>query len=154
MTGRLNDTGFDDTGQTAYSGYAVALHTAPAGMRVFNGSEYRKPNRQAPESDVDAYPYLIRRYTNMGYTELQLNNGMRDRILTGYRYAYPGSGFMYTVQPIIPGQMRDNAAGWHRRGPSPYNVSDLYTNGPGAQPAHPGGPGKIAAPLFINPMTG
>jgi hypothetical protein len=154
MTGQYGSVSSNDTGQSDYPGYSAALHTCPAGIRVYNGSEFRKANRQAPETDVDAYPWLIRRYTNVGVTEVQLNNGLRDRIATGLRFAYPGSNYMYGVNPIIPGQMRDNVAGWHRRGPSPYNVADIYMNGPGSQPSHPGGPGKIAAALFVNPMTG
>jgi hypothetical protein len=30
----------------------------------------------------------------------------------------------------------------------------MWEAGPGSQPDNPGGPGKIAAPVFINPMTG
>jgi hypothetical protein len=90
----------------------------------------------------------------MSVTDVQLNNGLRNRVASGLRIPYRGTGYLWTIQPIIPGQMRDNASGYHRKGPSPYNVADVFTSGPGAQPEHPGGPGKIAAPTFINPMTG
>lgn len=90
----------------------------------------------------------------MSTTDVQLNNGLHNRIASGKRIPYNGTGYLYAVRPQIPGQTRDNAAGFHSRGPSPYNVNDLFTNGPGAQPDHPGGPGKIAGISFINPMSG
>lgn len=143
-----------DSGQDAYPNYSVTLHTAPAKMVSINGCEYRKPNRQASQSDVDVSPYLIRRFTNMSVTDVQLHNGLRFGVGRGKRLGYQGSGQLYAVQPIIPGQTRDNAGGYHKRGPSLYNVQDMWAAGPGAQPEHPGGPGRIAAPTFINPMTG
>lgn len=143
-----------DDGRTAYQDYANGLHTDPLGMRVFNGHEFRKPNRQAPQSDQDFYPYLIRRFTNMSVTDVQLHNGLRWGVASGRRVAYNGVGYLNVVQPIIPGQMRDNVAGWHRKGPSPYRVNNVFQSGPGSQPANPGGPGKIAAPSFVNPMSG
>lgn len=90
----------------------------------------------------------------MGVTDVQLNNGLAYGVASGKRIKYQGTGYLYAVMPIIPGQTRDNVAGYHRKGPSPYTVNDIYTAGPGAQPEHPGGPGKIAAPTFINPMSG
>jgi hypothetical protein len=144
----------DDSGQVAYPSYAVSLHTSPMPMRIYNGSEGRKADRLSPETDVDFYPYPIRRYTNMSVTDVQINNGLRWRVAAGKRINYRGAGYLWTSQPLIPGQTRDNAAGFHRRGPSPYNVQDVVDNGPGAQPEHPGGPGKIAALTFINPMSG
>lgn len=156
MTGRVerSEAVYTDTGQFAYSTYATGLHTDPLRMRVANGSEVRKPNRQAASSDVDLSTWLARRYTNMGVTDVQLNNGLRYGVAKGRRVGYRGTGYLYAVRPIIPGQTRDNVAGFHRRGPSPYTVQDIWEQGPGAQPEHPGGPGKIAAPTFINPMSG
>lgn len=143
-----------DTGHPIYPNYASALHTNPIAGTVLNGRETRKANRLSAQSDVDLYPWIVRRYTNMGVTDVQLNNGLRHGVGNGKRIGYRGAGYLYAVAPIIPGQTRDNVAGFHRRGPSPYTVSDVWTQGPGAQPEHPGGPGKIAAPMFINPMSG
>jgi hypothetical protein len=149
-----NEAVFVDTGQIAYPPYGSGLHTASLAMQVANGSEVRKPNRQAASSDVDRSTWLARRYTNMGVTDVQLNNGLRYGVANGKRHGYRGSGYLYAVRPIIPGQTRDNVAGFHRKGPSPYTVQDVWEQGPGSQPEHPGGPGKIAAPTFINPMSG
>lgn len=146
--------GDTDTGQFAYPSYSPGLHTDPAGMTSLNGCEYRKPNRQPSQSDVDVSPYIVRRFTNMSVTDVQLNNGLHNGIAAGKRIPYAGSGYLYAVMPIIPGQTRDNVAGFHRKGPSPYNMQDVWTDGPGSQPAHPGGPGRIAAPTFVNPMSG
>jgi hypothetical protein len=125
-----------------------------AEMRSVNGCEFRAANRQASQSDKDYSPWLARRYTNMSVTDVQLHNGMRWKVLSGKRINYAGAGFLNVVVPQIPGQTRDNVAGFHKRGPSPYRIQDVWDNGPGSQPAHPGGPGKIASPTFINPMTG
>jgi hypothetical protein len=156
MTGRVDSTeaAYVDTGQYSYPSYAVGLHTVPVQMRVANGSEVSKRNRQAPTSDVDQSTWLARRYTNMGVTDVQLNNGLRYGVANGKRRPYRGTGYLYAVMPIIPGQTRDNVAGFHRHGVSPYTMADVWQQGPGAQPEHPGGPGKIAAPTFINPMSG
>lgn len=143
-----------DTGQLQYPDYGPTLNGTVYPMQSYNGLERRKENRRPSQSDVDGYPWPLRRYTNMGTTDVQLNNGLRNGVASGRRISYQGTGYLYAVQPIIPGQTRDNVAGFHRRGPSPYNVQDVYTAGPGAQPEHPGGPGKIAAPTFVNPMSG
>jgi hypothetical protein len=156
VTGRVeqSEATYVDTGQRAYSTYAAGLHTVPLAMRVANGSEVRKPNRRASSSDVDLSTWLARRFTNMSVTDVQLNNGLRYGVGNGKRHGYRGSGYLYAVQPIIPGQTRDNVSGFHRKGPSPYTFQDVWEQGPGAQPEHPGGPGKIAAPTYINPMSG
>lgn len=146
--------GNTDTGQCDYPAYGAGAHTDPSKMVSINGCETWKTNRRPSQSDVDYSPYLIRRYTNMSVTDVQLNNGLRNRVAAGLRIGYRGTGYLWTVSPIIPGQTRDNAAGFHKKGPSPYTVDDVFTNGPGSQPEHPGGPGKIAAASFVNPMTG
>ena len=151
MQNPLQDT---DTGKLQYPDYGQAVSAQPVQMQSLNGCETYKTNRRPSQSDVDMSPYIIRRYTNMSVTDVQLNNGLHNGVASGKRFTYQGTGYLYAVQPQIPGQTRDNASGYHRRGPSAYNVSDIFTAGPGAQPEHPGGPGKIAAPKFINPMSG
>lgn len=143
-----------DTGQFRYPEYGPTLNGTVYPMRNLNGCETWKTNRRPSQSDVDMSPWPIRRFTNMGTSDVQLNNGLAYGVASGKRIAYQGTGYLYAVQPIIPGQTRDNVAGFHRRGPSPYGVADVFAAGPGAQPEHPGGPGKIAAPTFINPMSG
>lgn len=143
-----------DTGQGIYPAYSTGLHGVPYPMQSINGCERRAPNRRPSQSDLDYSPWPIRRYTNMSTTDVQLNNGLHNGVASGRRINYRGAGYLYATVPIIPGQTRDNVAGFHRKGPSPYNFADAWTAGPGSQPEHPGGPGKIAAPTFINPMTG
>lgn len=152
--GYHSDSTSTETGQCIYPDYGPTLNGTVYPMTSLNGCEMRKANRQPSQSDVDLSPWPIRRFTNMGVTDVQLINGLQNRIASGRRIPYAGTGYLYAIQPIIPGQTRDNVAGFHKRGPSPYNVYDVYTGGPGAQPEHPGGPGKIAAPQFVNPMTG
>jgi len=145
---------FTDSGQHHYPEHGPTLNQGVYPMESYNGRETWKSNRRPSQSDVDGYPWPIRRFTNMSVTDVQLNNGLHNGVASGRRITYQGSGYLYAVRPEIPGQTRDNASGYHRRGPSPYNVQDLFTAGPGAQPEHPGGPGKIAAPRFVNPMSG
>jgi len=154
MTGVANNTQ-SDTGQLAYPSYAVALHTDPQGMRSYNGGLVRKPNRQAPTSDADILPHQYRRWVNAsGAQDVQLINGMQNGILSGLRLPYLGAGWLFAAAPRIPGQTRGDVAGFHPRGPSPLNYDQMWQRGPGSQPNNPGGPGRIAAPQFINPMSG
>lgn len=143
-----------DTGQTWYPDSGPTANAAPMRMMAYNGLETWKTNRRPSQSDVDGYPWPLRMLTNMSVTDVQLNNGLFNRVASGKRINYAGAGYLNVTQPQIPGQTRDNVSGYHRRGPSPYNVQDLFRNGPGSQPDHPGGPGKIAGPTFINPMSG
>lgn len=142
-----------DTGQSAPLPYGIPPGAYP--MMSYNYLQVPRPNRRAPTMDMDLYPSPpLRRYQNLGVTDVQLNNGLRWKVATGLRIPYAGAGYLYGVVPQIPGQTRDNAAGFHVRGPSPLNVQAMYAAGPGSQPDNPGGPGKIAAPTFYNPMTG
>lgn len=144
-----------DTGQLAYPAHAVALHTDPYKMQSYNNSLVRKTNRQAPTTDVDRLPHQFRRYVNAsGVQDVQIANGLRNRVAAGLRLPYLGAGWLFTVVPRIPGQTRGDVAGFHPRGPSPLNYDVFWQQGPGSQPANPGGPARIAAPNFVNPMTG
>lgn len=144
-----------DTGQLSYPNYGTALHTEPYPMQSDNNSLVRKNNRRPPSLDIDTLPHQFRRYVNAsGVQDMQLHNGMHNRILTGLRIPYLGTGYLFAVVPRIPGQTRGDVAGFHSRGPSPLNYQALWQQGPGSQPSNPGGPGRIAGPQFINPMTG
>jgi len=144
-----------DTGQTVYPNIATGAHTDAAPMQGYNGLLYAKRNRQAPTSDVDGYPHQLRRFVNAsGAQDVQLANGLRNGIAAGLRIPYRGAGWLFAAAPFIPGQTRGDVAGFHVRGPSPLNYQMMWETGPGSQPDNPGGPGRIAAPRFINPMTG
>jgi hypothetical protein len=154
MTTPLNHAS-TDTGQVSYPNVATSLHTDPGPMRVYNGLIYRKINRQAPDSDVDGLPHQVRRVVNAsGAQDVQLINGLQNGIAAGHRTPYFGAGYLFMAAPRIPGQTRGDVAGFHRRGPSPLNYQNMWQQGPGSQPDNPGGPGRIAAPTFVNPMTG
>lgn len=122
-------------------------------MQPLNGLVVPKKNRQAPSSDFDQTPRQFRRYMGdvSGLNNVQLHNGLQRGVASGLRYNYRGTNYMWTSTPKIPGQTRDNMKGYHKRGPSPLNVKAMFVNGPGSQPENPGGPGKIAAPQYINP---
>jgi hypothetical protein len=148
--------GDSDTGNRQYPDYGPTLNGTVYPMQSYNNCETRKSNRRPSQSDVDNSPWPIRRYTNMSTSDVQLHNGLRMGIASGRRsMGHPyGKGYLYAIVPRIPGQTRDNAGGFHKRGPSPYNVQDIFDSGPGSQPEHPGGPGQIAAVHYVNPMTG
>lgn len=124
-------------------------------MQILNGLVIAKPNRKNPTSDFDLTPRQFRRNINAsGLQDVQIKNGLANRVATGKRINYRGAHYLHAAQPTIPGQTRGDVAGFHKRGPSPLNIQAMFDNGPGAQPMNPGGPGKIAAPSFINPMGG
>lgn len=155
MSDQYGNNRQSDTGQLAYPTYAISLHSDPYPMQGYNNSLVRKPNRQAPTTDVDRLPHQFRRYVNAsGVQDVQLANGLRNGVAAGWRIPYLGSGWLYGVVPRIPGQTRGDVSGFHARGPSPLNYDQLWQSGPGSQPSNPGGPGRIAAPTFVNPMTG
>jgi hypothetical protein len=125
-------------------------------MGLYTGRiDGRKLNRSAPTCDTDRLPHPIRHFVDpSNVLQTQLQNGLRWRVGSGKRWTYPGAGYLYGAFPSIPGQTRGDVAGFHRRAPAPMNVQALWKSGPGSQPSNPGGPGKIAAPYFFNPMTG
>lgn len=155
MRGLASNNSASDTGQIAYPNYASALHTDPYPMQSYNNSMVRKPNRLPPTTDIDRLPHQFRRYVNAsGVQDTQLINGLQNGIATGLRIPYFGAGWLFAAAPRIPGQTRGDVAGFHKRGPSPLNYEAMWQAGPGSQPTNPGGPARIAAPQFINPMTG
>lgn len=155
MTWEAGNNTATDTGQLAYPNYADSLHTHPYPMQSYNNSMVRKPNRLPPTTDVDRLPHQFRRYVNAsGAQDMQLINGLQNGIAAGLRIPYFGAGWLFAAAPRIPGQTRGDVAGFHKRGPSPLNYEAMWQAGPGSQPSNPGGPARIAAPQFINPMTG
>jgi hypothetical protein len=144
-----------DTGTIVYPDQATGLHGGQAPMQGYNGGLRRKLNRQAPESDADILPHQLRRFVNAsGAQDVQLHNGLRNGVAAGLRIPYRGAGYLFAAAPFIPGQTRGDVAGFHVRGPAPQNYQMMWEMGPGSQPDNPGGPGRIAAPRFVNPMTG
>lgn len=102
----------------------------------------------------DLTPIAFRRYTNMGYTDVQLHNGMGRGQMTGQRFPYFNQVYVWNFIPRIPGQTRGDVSGFVPSGPSQYNVDDWAIQGPGSQPEHPGGPGTVIGTNIINPMSG
>ena len=123
-------------------------------VSVYNGLSV--PDRNAVLSQgaqiLDLRPAQFRRFVNMGYADIQIRNGLWNGVGRGIMFTpYPdGQSFV----PHIPGQTRDNVGGFHKRGPSSYNVEDMMSQGPGSQPEHPGGPGQVAGYQIFNPMSG
>lgn len=144
-----------DTGTIVYPNIATGAHTRAAPMQPYNGGLIPKRNRQAPSCDYDALPHQVRNFVNAsGAQDVQLHNGLANGVAAGFRIPYRGAGWLFMAAPIIPGQTRGDVSGFHVRGPSPLNYQMMWELGPGSQPANPGGPGRIAAPRFVNPMTG
>jgi hypothetical protein len=155
MAGQSINHQMTDTGQGVAANYAVALHTHSAPLVPYNGGLTRKWNRLPSSSDADRLPHQSRSYVNAsGALDVQIANGLRNRVGAGLRTPYFGTGWLFAAAPRIPGQTRGDVAGFHRRGPSPLNWQSMWQDGPGSQPDNPGGPGRIAAPRFVNPMTG
>lgn len=127
-------------------------------MISYNGKVVAKPDRRAPTADYDLTPRMFRQMVNAsgfaGHADVQLHNGLQNGVASGKRWPYRGAGFLWTIEPRIPGQSRGDQAGFLVKGPSPYTWQNLLQAGPGSQPPNPGGPGTIAGSSVINPMTG
>lgn len=155
MPGQTGNNQASDTGQRVAGNFATTTHTHSAPLVPYNGGLRRKWNRLPSTSDADCLPHQSRSYVNAsGAQDVQLANGLRNRVASGLRTPYFGTGWLFAAAPRIPGQQRGDVAGFHTRGPSPLNVQAMWENGPGSQPSNPGGPGRIASPRFVNPMTG
>jgi hypothetical protein len=123
-------------------------------VQVYNG--LTQPDAKAVLSQgaqiIERRPFQFRRFNNLGYADVQIKNGLWNGV---------GKGIMFTPYPVgqafvpsIPGQTRGDVGGFHKRGPSTYNIEDMLASGPGSQPEHPGGPGTIAGTTLYNPMSG
>jgi hypothetical protein len=124
-------------------------------MRLNNGNLTSSPRRHAPTTDLDSTPREYRRYVDAsGFSHVQADNGLHRRVGSGLRGPLAFVTYLYAMQPIIPGQTRDNYGGFHHpRGIDPQSYAQLWADGPGSQPVNPGGPGKIASNYFVNPGT-
>lgn len=130
-------------------------HTPFRPMAIDNGYLTRAPNRANPSTDLDHTPRDFQHPMDAsGFRHVQANNGLWKRRGSGLRGPLNYVNWLYAAQPIIPGQNRDNYAGFHKKGIDPQSYATLWSNGPGAQPVNPGGPGKIAAQYFVNPYAG
>lgn len=128
-------------------------------MESYRGlSAIPNPARNNGE-DIDNTPRQFRRAVNAsGLQDLQIHNGLRWGVGRGIRNIPVQSADYFwgnSAQiPVIPGQTRGDAGGFHKRGPSSYNIQNMIQSGPGSQPVNPGGPGQIAGQTLINPMSG
>lgn len=123
-------------------------------VRILNGFLRSVPNRHAPTTDRDYSPREFRRYVDAsGAQQVMLNNGMRNRIATGLRV--PFVSYLYAAEPRIPGQMRDDYGGKHKRGIGPLQYRNAFREGPGSQPMDPGGTQsrQMMGDYLYNPMT-
>jgi hypothetical protein len=122
-------------------------------MAIANG--YLTAGKQhAPTTAVDHEPREFQRIIDAsGFKHVQANNGLWSRRGAGLMGPISYQNYLSQAQPIIPGQNRDNYAGFHKKGIDPQSYAQLWADGPGAQPVNPGGPGKIAANYYINPGT-
>lgn len=123
-------------------------------MGILNGYLTRRQNRLSPETDADHAPREFRRFVNAsGAQDVQINNGLQRRIGSGFRPSIQYVDWLYASNPQIPGQMRPDRSGNHKKGIDPLSYSALFQNGPGSQPKNPGGPGQIVGNTFFNPGT-
>src|SRR5215469_956187 len=125
--------------------------TAIYPMMSYNGALTRAPNRANPTTDLDHTPREFRRFVSNGSQDVQLNNGLRYSAAMGKRI--PWVGYTYAVTPRIPGQTRDNYGGFVNHGIGPLEYQNMFQQGPGSQPANPGGVRQIGGNLISNPGT-
>ena len=128
----------------------------PTPMENYWGKQWADPAAmQYIRSFADRTPTVQRRFDGKavsGVGNVQLINPVattsRKRIVL-----YTAAGYLWAVVPRIPGQTRDNFAGFHMRGIDPQSYAALIAVGPGSQPSNPGGPGKIAGRQYIPPSV-
>lgn len=100
-------------------------------------------------------PNQHRKWTNLGYNDVVIKNGLGGGVASGRRFPYFAQMYVWNFIPRRVGETRGDAGGFHKRGPSSYNVEDWIQQGPGSQPDHPGGPGQVVGSNIIyNPMSG
>jgi hypothetical protein len=110
--------------------------------------------QHAPETAVDHSPREFQHYIDAsGFTHVQLNNGLQRRTAAGLMGPIAYQDYLAQQYAYSPGAQRDNYGGFHKHGMDPLSYAALVAAGPGAQPANPGGPRKIAASYFVNPGT-
>jgi hypothetical protein len=123
-------------------------------VAIMNGYLTGKDNRRNPQTDADHAPREFRHYVDAsGFQHVQLNNGLWKRRGAGLRGPLNFVNYLYAAYAYSPGAQRDNYGGFHKHGIDPLSYQQLVSDGPGSQPANPGGPRKIAADFFVNPGT-
>jgi hypothetical protein len=149
------NVGIDMGAASRNSDTATGRAIEPANVPVTNyrGRSSNPAPQQYSRSWNDYTPINFRRVVDAsGVQSIQLRNPVAHT--TRRRLTYRPAGYLFAQMPRIPGQMRDNAGGFHARGIDPLSYQAMWDNGPGAQPANPGGPARIASPQFINPHAG
>jgi hypothetical protein len=120
-----------------------------------NLSQAAGSRMQYIRSFQDNTPVTFRRNVNAsGLQDVQIKTGVSTTSRKKILFSDTGRLYLQNIVPRIPGQMRDNYGGFHQRGIDPQSYAAMWNDGPGSQPANPGGPAKIAAPSFVNPMGG
>lgn len=126
-------------------------------VQSYNGMVTAAPNRAISQAsrEIDHTPKIHRMWTNLGYNDVQLRNGLGRGVASGHKFPYFAQMYVWNFIPRIPGQTRGDVGGFHKRGPSSFNVQDWAQSGPGSQPEHPGGPGQVVGSnVVFNPMSG
>jgi hypothetical protein len=145
------DMGAASRNSDTSSGRAIQPVNVP--VRNYRNMSSNPAAQQYSRAWNDYTPINFRRYVDAsGVQSIQLRNPVAHT--TRRRLTYHAAGYLFAQMPSIPGQMRDNAGGFHSRGIDPLSYQAMWDNGPGSQPANPGGPARIASPQFINPMSG
>jgi len=109
-----------------------------------------------PPPTHDNQPTTFNRFATR-WGDLQLRNGLANRVASGQINGYRGEGWYDVAAPTIPGQQRlisGRVGDFPARGPAPSQWSANVANGPGSQPDYPGGPGYLMGGSLINPGSG
>lgn len=121
-------------------------------MQVYNGFLTRKADRLNAETDVDHSGREFRRFVNAsGAQDVQIYNGLQRRTAMGFRI--PFVTYLYAAGSVVPGQMRDNRAGFVNTGPGPLEFQNIFEQSAGSQPQAPGGNRQISGTYLSNPGT-
>src|SRR6266852_5222218 len=104
-------------------------HTPYYPMMNYRGLSAIPNSARLNGEDIDNTPRQFRRNVNAsGLQDVQIGNGLRWGVGRGNRNI-PGltaNAYLLTIAPIIPGQQRGDAGGFHKRGPSTVAGNQLY----------------------------
>jgi hypothetical protein len=129
-------------------------HHVGAPFEDYWGKQFAAPATSQYSRSYNDYTPTVQRRNDSGQVSGVANVQLINPVATTSRkriVLYTAAGYLWAVAPRIPGQTRDNFAGFHMRGIDPYSYAALIAQGPGSNPVNPGGPGKIAGRRYVNP---
>lgn len=165
---KANENVRQGSGETEYNPVLTLGEGVPAGIPIGEFQGYAQPNiiiQALPggqTAQVDGSPVTFARY-NMarGMHDVQLMNGLQNKVAQGLIIGYPGEGYLNEIMPQQPGQSRlmgqnSGPQNFTPRGGAPSVWQNLVSSKAAADNQVNGGgaPGTLAGPLIYGGSNG